>query len=71
MQAMRGDLSSSMHHHQSRSGRNDGTRRSTRYDIDMTKCLYCVLCQEACPLDAIVMGPNMEFSNGDPGGALL
>ena len=21
--------------------RNDGTRRTTRYDIDMTKCIYC------------------------------
>ena len=42
--------------------RNDGTRRTTRYDIDMTKCIYCGLCQEACPVDAIVMGPNMEFA---------
>ena len=34
--------------------RNDGTRRTTRYDIDMVKCIYCGLCQEACPVDAIV-----------------
>jgi NADH-quinone oxidoreductase subunit I len=44
---------------------------ATRYDIDMTKYIYCGLCQEACPMDAIVMGPHMEFSNGDPRGALL
>jgi len=25
--------------------RNDGTRRTTRYDIDMVKCIYCGLCQ--------------------------
>ncbi|MFO1183815.1 MAG: NADH-quinone oxidoreductase subunit NuoI [Bauldia sp.] len=40
----------------------DGTRRTTRYDIDMVKCIYCGLCQEACPVDAIVEGPNLEFA---------
>jgi len=34
----------------------DGSRRTTRYDIDMTKCIYCGLCQESCPVDAIVEG---------------
>jgi NADH-quinone oxidoreductase subunit I len=34
--------------------RADGTRRTTRYDIDLTKCIFCGFCEEACPVDAIV-----------------
>ena len=41
--------------------REDGSRRTTRYDIDMTKCMTGIL-SESCPVDAIAEGPNFEFA---------
>ena len=41
--------------------REDGTRRTTRYDIDLTKCIFCGLCEESCPVDAIVETHILEY----------
>ncbi|MCP3869887.1 MAG: NADH-quinone oxidoreductase subunit NuoI [Gammaproteobacteria bacterium] len=42
--------------------RDDGSRRTTRYDIDLFKCIFCGYCQEACPVDAIVETRIYEYS---------
>jgi NADH-quinone oxidoreductase subunit I len=41
--------------------REDGTRRTTRYDIDLFKCIYCGFCEESCPVDSIVETRIFEF----------
>jgi len=48
--------------------RADGTRRTTRYDIDLTKCIFCGFCEESCPVDSIVETHILEYhgeSRGD------
>ncbi|MBL0143087.1 MAG: NADH-quinone oxidoreductase subunit NuoI [Betaproteobacteria bacterium] len=41
--------------------RQDGTRRTTRYDIDLTKCIFCGFCEESCPVDSIVETRILEY----------
>lgn len=41
--------------------REDGTRRTTRYDIDLTKCIFCGFCEESCPVDSIVETDIFEY----------
>jgi len=48
--------------------RADGTRRTTRYDIDLVKCIFCGFCEEACPVDSIVETDIIDYhgeSRGD------
>ena len=49
--------------------RADGSRRTTRYDIDLFKCIYCGFCEEVCPEEAIVMSKDYElvFSSQEEG----
>ena len=44
--------------------RDDGSRRTTRYDIDLTKCIFCGFCEEACPVD-LYYTKQMLLANGD------
>ena len=41
--------------------REDGTRRTTRYDIDLFKCIFCGFCEESCPVDSIVETHVYEY----------
>jgi NADH-quinone oxidoreductase subunit I len=47
--------------------RDDGTRRTTRYDIDLTKCIFCGYCEESCPVDAIVETRHFEYHGEERG----
>ena len=50
--------------------RDDGTRRTTRYDIDLTKCIFCGFCEESCPVDSIVETRILEY-HGEQRGDLI
>jgi len=50
--------------------RADGTRRTTRYDIDLTKCIFCGFCEESCPVDSIVETRILEY-HGEQRGDLV
>lgn len=50
--------------------REDGTRRTTRYDIDLAKCIFCGFCEESCPVDSIVETRHFEY-HGEQRGDLL
>ena len=47
--------------------REDGSRRTTRYDIDMFKCINCGLCEESCPVDSIVVTPIQHYHMSERG----
>ncbi|MDH5386849.1 MAG: NADH-quinone oxidoreductase subunit NuoI [Gammaproteobacteria bacterium] len=51
--------------------REDGSRRTTRYDIDLFKCIYCGFCEEACPVDAIVETHIFEYHFEEKGEQIM
>ncbi len=51
--------------------REDGSRRTTRYDIDLFKCIYCGFCEEACPVDAIVETHIFEYHFEEKGTQIM
>ncbi|MCG8325952.1 MAG: NADH-quinone oxidoreductase subunit NuoI [Thiotrichales bacterium] len=52
------------------SQREDGSRRTTKYEIDLTKCIFCGFCEESCPVDSIVETRIFEY-HGEQRGDLL
>lgn len=41
--------------------REDGSRRTTLYEVDLFKCVYCGFCEEACPVDSIVLTDQQHY----------
>ncbi len=49
-------------------GRVPGTRPTLdRFDIDYALCMYCGICVEVCPFDALFWSPEYEYSEGQMG----
>jgi NADH-quinone oxidoreductase subunit I len=51
--------------------RDDGTRRTTQYDIDLFKCIFCGFCEESCPVDAIVETQIFEYAFESRDGSIM
>ena len=42
-----------------------GDRFASTYEINMLRCIFCGLCEEACPVEAIRLGPEYELADYD------
>jgi NADH-quinone oxidoreductase subunit I len=40
-----------------------GERYAERYEINMLRCIFCGMCEEACPEDAIYLEKDYELSD--------
>ncbi len=50
---------------------DDGSRRTTRFDIDTFKCINCGFCEEACPVDSIVLTQEKHYQIAERGDNIL
>lgn len=51
--------------------RDDGTRRTTKYEIDFYKCIFCGFCEESCPVDSIVETRHYEYFGEERGDLIM
>ncbi len=49
----------------------DGKKRPAAYKIDVGRCLYCGLCAEVCPEEAVVLSRRYELTFSRRGETLL
>jgi NADH-quinone oxidoreductase subunit I len=40
----------------------DREKYPKQFDIDELRCIYCGMCEEACPCDAIELTPHYEVT---------
>jgi len=57
-------------HKEKRPPRREGGRERTvslldRFDIDYALCMYCGICVEVCPFDALFWSPEYEYSESN------
>lgn len=45
-------------------GRERSVSVLDRFDIDFALCMYCGICVEVCPFDALFWSPEFEYSEG-------
>ena len=46
-------------------GRERSRNMLDRFDIDFSLCMYCGICIEACPFDALYWSPEFEYAEYD------